>query len=87
MVTRTAAHVNFEAGEWNVGDLVRVGDLVLSVVVVPDVHPAVSSGEEEDSWSGRGEAPIGEVGSVVLGPDDGDLELVLPDLGAPVSDR
>ena len=63
-----------------------VGDLVLSVVVVPDVHPAVSPGEEEDSWTGRGEAAVGEVGAVVLGADDGDLEIVVPDLSAPVTD-
>lgn len=63
-----------------------VGDLVLSVVVIPDVHPSVSSGEEEDSWSGWGEASIGEIGSVVLGSDDGDLEIILPDFGTPVSD-
>ena len=53
-----------------------IGELVLSVVKIPDVHPSVLksrqyfSSEEEDTRSGGREAAIGQVGTVISGPND-----------------
>mmetsp|Transcript_85 Transcript_85/g.122 ORF Transcript_85/g.122 Transcript_85/m.122 type:complete len:414 (-) Transcript_85:173-1414(-) len=62
-----------------------VGDLVLPVEVVPDVHDSVHPGDVEDTGPRGAPAPAGEVTAVVLGGHDGGLEVLHPDPGRPVS--
>ena len=74
-----------DRGQGRVAHFVRVGDLVLAVEVVPDVHGAVHARDVEDARARRRPAARGQVGRVVLGGHDGRLEVLHPDPGCPVT--
>ena len=57
----------------------------MSVIIIPDIKPSVLSGQEEGAWSGWGETAVAQVAAVVSGLDQRSLEIVHPDLGAPVT--
>ena len=65
----------------------REGNFVLTVVVVPDVEPAVLASKEKGAHSGGRETAVAEVAGVVSGLNQRSLEVVHPDLGAPVAHR
>lgn len=60
-------------------------NLVLSVVVVPNIKPAVFSGQEESTDPGRGEAAIANIAVMIFGLDQWGLEIVHPKLSTPVT--
>ena len=60
-------------------------NLILSIVVVPDINESVHPGEEEKSNSGRTPASVSQVGWMIFGLHDGGLQVFGPDLGSPIS--
>ena len=78
--------VDLDGGEHGVGDLLGVGDLVLAVEEVPNVKETVHTGEEEETWAGRGPATIGQIGLMVTSHHDGmGFEIFAPDLSGPIT--
>ena len=65
----------------------RKGNFILLVVVIPNIKPAVLSGQEEGADSRGGKAPVAEVAFVVFGFDEGGFEVVHPEFSTPISNR
>lgn len=63
-----------------IAHLVLQSLLVLSIVIIPNVQPAVVSDKEENARSGWGPAAIYQKVLVVFGAHDGGFELVFPNL-------
>ena len=77
---------DLNGSENGVRDLLRVGDLILTVEEVPHVQETVHTGQEEKTWTGWRPASIGEVCRVVARRHDRvRLEILRPDLGGPVT--
>lgn len=64
-----------------------VSKFVLAVVKVPNIHPTVFSGKEENTRSSWGEATIGKISTMVSRSNDRRLKFFEPDLGGPISHR
>ena len=79
--------VDLERGEDSIRDLLRVGDLILSVEEVPNIEETIHTGEEEETWAGRRPATISKVGGVIACLHDWvNLEIFTPNLGGPITD-
>lgn len=63
-----SVRIDFYARKRRLRDFVAESNFILSVIVVPNVHPSILANEEEDSVSGWGPAAVGEVGSVIFCP-------------------
>lgn len=62
-----------------------VSKFVLAVVKVPNIHPSVFSGKEENTRSSWGEATISKISTVISSSNDGRLKFFEPDLSGPIS--
>lgn len=62
-------------------------NFVLSVVVVPNIHPAIFANQEEHTISCRRPASISEIRIMVLSPHDGSFEVFHPNFCRPVANR
>ena len=81
-----AVGVHADALESTVRDFVLEREFILTVEVVPDLDPTVLGDHEEHTLTGWRPAAVAEVGVMELGPHDGRLELVVPDLSGPITD-
>lgn len=70
VTNRSHISIHFNGRQWAITDLLRVGDLVLSVVEVPHIQESIYSGEEEQTAPGLRPAAISEVSLVVSGLHD-----------------
>jgi hypothetical protein len=79
--------IGLNGGKRRIRDLLRVSDLILSVVEVPNIKEAINSCQEEETTSGSGPATIGQIGLMISGLHDGGELIFGPDLGGPITDR
>mmetsp|Transcript_23194 Transcript_23194/g.30954 ORF Transcript_23194/g.30954 Transcript_23194/m.30954 type:complete len:243 (-) Transcript_23194:922-1650(-) len=83
---RSHRTVDLDGGQDGIGDLLRVGNLVLPVEEVPDIEETVHAGQEEKTGAGGRPAAIGQVRRMIARLHNGmALEILTPDFGAPVT--
>ena len=63
------------------------GNLVLLIVVVPNIKPSVLSCQEEGADSRRGETTVAQITFMIFCFDEGSFEIIHPDFGTPVTNR
>jgi hypothetical protein len=85
MMARSIIDVDFKTSERYIRDFMGVGNFVLSIIVIPDVHPSISSGEEKYTWSGRRETAVRQISSVIFSSDNWHFQIILPYFSTPVS--
>ena len=83
----TSIVADFNAGKGSIWDFMRKGDLILSVVVIPNIHPSVFSSQEEGTNSGGWETTVTQVAWMISGFDQGCFEIVHPYFGTPIANR
>jgi len=64
-----------------------VGNLILSVEEVPAVKETILACQKEKTSTGRRPAAVSKVRVVVSSLHDGGFEIIIPDLGRPITDR
>lgn len=85
MMMLTSITVYFYACKRCIGYFVTECYFILTIVVIPNVHPTVLSNQEEHSISGWWPTPISQIRAMIFGSHDRGFDILNPNLSTPIT--
>ena len=76
----TSCSIYLDASQSCIRNLVCEGNFILSVEVIPQINPTISSSNKEQTSSGGRPGTIRQVSTVISGSDNRGLDIFIPDL-------